>query len=57
MTVIEAIQQVLKSNPNAKVLVCAPSNSAADLIAIRLRALNPEELFRLCSLSSQKPST
>ena len=58
MTVIEAIQQVLKSNPNAKVLVCAPSNSAADLIAIRLRALNPEELFRLYApsrLKSQAP--
>ncbi|XP_045101743.1 putative helicase mov-10-B.1 isoform X1 [Portunus trituberculatus] len=37
VTIVEAIKQlVLKLDPNSHVLACTPSNSAADLIAIRL---------------------
>jgi len=32
MTVVEAILQVLKKIPSSRILACAPSNSAADLI-------------------------
>ena len=50
VTLVEAIRQILKNNPDAKVLACAPSNSAADLIAKRLASqLSPRELFRLNS--------
>lgn len=46
VTMVEAIRQVLRHNPSARVLACAPSNSAADLIAARLTALSTDELFR-----------
>ena len=36
MTVVEAILQVLTHLPSSRVLACAPSNSAADLLAERL---------------------
>lgn len=50
MTLVEAIRQILKQNPEARILACAPSNSAADLIAKRLVSqLSPLELFRLNS--------
>ena len=50
ITVIECIKQLAK-DPQAKVLACAPSNSAADLIALRLgRHLSTDELFRLYAL-------
>ena len=35
-TVVEAIVQVLRTSPSSRVLVCAPSNSAADLLALRV---------------------
>jgi len=54
ITIVEAIQQVLKSSPNAKILACAPSNSAADLIASRLMALSTAELFRFYAPSRFK---
>jgi helicase MOV-10 len=43
VTVVEAIRQVLKKNPNARVLACAPSNSAADIITERLADLGKEK--------------
>jgi helicase MOV-10 len=49
MTVVECIGQLL-DNPKFRILACAPSNSASDLIAQRLiatRALGNDELFRL----------
>lgn len=47
MTVVEAIRQLLDQNPEAKIFACAPSNSAADIIAERLAgALEKDELFR-----------
>lgn len=46
MTVVEAIRQLLVEYPAARILACAPSNSAADLIASRLSALGKDVLFR-----------
>ncbi|KAG7085878.1 hypothetical protein E1B28_003411 [Marasmius oreades] len=46
VTLVESIRQILDANPHARVLACAPSNSAADLIALRLLELGPELLFR-----------
>lgn len=49
MTLVEAIRQILQKNKGNKttILACAPSNSAADLIAERLsKFLSKSELFR-----------
>ncbi|KIY67638.1 RNA helicase [Cylindrobasidium torrendii FP15055 ss-10] len=47
VTIVEAILQVLFLKSDARILACAPSNSAADLIAERLgQRLTPDELFR-----------
>ena len=54
MTTVEAIKQVLLSQPQAKVLACAPSNSAADLLALRLMDLGTETLFRFYAPSRIK---
>ncbi|KAG6857049.1 hypothetical protein H0H87_010405 [Tephrocybe sp. NHM501043] len=54
ITMVEAMTQVLKANPLARILACAPSNSAADLIAMRLRGLNTSELFRFYAPSRGK---
>lgn len=54
MTMVEAIRQVLTANPHARILACAPSNSAADLIASRLMALSTDELFRFYAPSRNK---
>lgn len=48
VTVVETIRQILLTNPNARVLACAPSNAAADLIAERLSdSITTSQLFRL----------
>jgi len=47
VTIIEAIRQILLANPQARILACAPSNSAADIIAERLLILGKSQLFRL----------
>ncbi|KZV82088.1 P-loop containing nucleoside triphosphate hydrolase protein [Exidia glandulosa HHB12029] len=49
MTVVEAIRQLTLKAPSVRVLACAPSNSAADILAERLAAegMSPSELFRL----------
>lgn len=55
VTLVEAIRQVLSRNSNAKILACAPSNNAADIIADRLRAaLDPSQLLRLNAPSRVK---
>lgn len=55
VTVIECIRQLLAKDPQAKVLACAPGNSAADLIASRLRGhLSTDELFRFIAPSRFK---
>ncbi|OQS00332.1 helicase mov-10-B.1-like [Thraustotheca clavata] len=48
VTVIEAILQLLKENPTAKILAVTPSDASADVLANRLRHyLDPSSLFRL----------
>ncbi|KAG8745892.1 hypothetical protein FRC10_006696 [Ceratobasidium sp. 414] len=45
---VEAIHQVVVADPKNRVLVCAPSNTATDLIALRLSKMhNSGELLRL----------
>ncbi|KAG9120974.1 hypothetical protein FRC07_003275, partial [Ceratobasidium sp. 392] len=45
---VEAIHQIVLSNPKHRVLVCAPSNTATDLITTRLSKMHsPSELLRL----------
>ena len=51
VTIVEAMRQLLDSNPEVRILACAPSNSAADQIAIKLMNLGKSQLFRLNSLS------
>lgn len=47
-TLVEAVLQIVRRQPNASVLVCAPSNSAADTIALRLaKRLRGEDMLRL----------
>jgi helicase MOV-10 len=49
-TVVEAIKQVGKLRPLEKLLICAPSNTAADLLLRRLAdSLPASELFRFNS--------
>ncbi|KAI0241706.1 putative helicase MOV-10 [Lamellibrachia satsuma] len=48
VTIIEAMKQVLRVVPSAHIMACAPSNSAADLLAERLLLHVPAaQLFRL----------
>lgn len=51
ITVVEAIRQILLMDRNSRILACAPSNSAADIIAERLRDIGKSELFRLNAYS------
>ncbi|KAH9948070.1 P-loop containing nucleoside triphosphate hydrolase protein, partial [Amylocystis lapponica] len=51
VTVVEAIRQVLLSQPNACILACAPSNSAADILAQWLMDLGTDHLFRFYTVS------
>ncbi|KAF8320844.1 P-loop containing nucleoside triphosphate hydrolase protein [Clavulina sp. PMI_390] len=46
---VEAIRQILMQDPNARILAAAPSNSAADLLADRLKQQGTanSEIFRL----------
>ncbi|KAI0691003.1 P-loop containing nucleoside triphosphate hydrolase protein [Cerioporus squamosus] len=54
--VVESTQQIISRKPTAKILACAPSNSAADIIAQRLTVLNPNEMFR-CNAASRDPAS
>lgn len=36
VTIVEAIKQIYKLQPSSRIVACAPSNSASDIIAIRL---------------------
>ena len=52
VTIVEAMKQVWKHMPTARVLACAPSNSAADLIALRLLKHVPaSQIFRMHAAS------
>lgn len=55
ITIVEAMKQLLEKNSKIKILACAPSNSAADLIALRLRDTIPkEQMFRMYAPSRYK---
>jgi len=55
VTIVEAIKQILRRNPSARVLACAPSNSAADVLALRLaELLKPDTLFRFYAPSRER---
>nr|XP_003932821.1 RNA helicase Mov10l1 isoform X2 [Saimiri boliviensis boliviensis] len=50
VTIIEAVLQVHFALPDSRILVCAPSNSAADLVCLRLhesRVLQPAAMVRV----------
>ncbi|CAH1998599.1 unnamed protein product [Acanthoscelides obtectus] len=54
VTIIETILQILRLLPKSRILVAAPSNSAVDLIALRLvdsGVLKPGDLVRLVSVN------
>jgi helicase MOV-10 len=52
---VEAILQVLDSKPQARILACAPSNSAVDLMTTKLGStLDKEAMFRLMGPSRYK---
>ncbi|KAF5329141.1 hypothetical protein D9611_013223 [Ephemerocybe angulata] len=55
ITIVETIQQVLLRDPSARILACAPSNSAADILASRLaKTLPASQLFRMYAPSRSK---
>ncbi|KDQ06713.1 hypothetical protein BOTBODRAFT_149590 [Botryobasidium botryosum FD-172 SS1] len=57
VTIVEAILQILARNPRARVLACAPSNSAADIMAQRLvefGKFDKNQLFRLYAPSRMR---
>ncbi|XP_053575160.1 RNA helicase Mov10l1 [Bombina bombina] len=57
ITVIEAILQIYYTLPDSRVLVCAPSNSAADLVCLRLhesQQLEPGSMVRVNASSRQE---
>ncbi|KAG6856540.1 hypothetical protein H0H87_003359 [Tephrocybe sp. NHM501043] len=47
-TVVETVLQILRIQPEACILLCAPSNPATDTLVLRLRSfLQPHEMLRL----------
>ena len=49
---MESVLQCLREYPNSRILICTPSNTAADLVIERLRPnLKPLEMFRLNAFS------
>ncbi|XP_067932364.1 putative helicase mov-10-B.2 [Watersipora subatra] len=56
-TLVETIKQVCKNFPKSKILVCAPQNDAADLIAERLLDhVNPGSIIRFNAVSRSSES-
>ncbi|XP_055994945.1 helicase MOV-10 isoform X2 [Sorex fumeus] len=51
VTLVEAIKQVVKHLPKARILACAPSNSGADLLCQRLQVHLPRAIYRLLAPS------
>jgi helicase MOV-10 len=47
VTIVEAIRQLVQTKDGTHILACAPSNSAADLIAERLAGLGKSKVFRM----------
>ncbi|KAJ4466995.1 RNA helicase [Lentinula aciculospora] len=51
VTIVEAMRQLLAYHDTTRLLVCAPSNSAADLLTQKLSDLGPSVVLRLNALS------
>uniref|UniRef100_A0A8C5SX99 RNA helicase Mov10l1 n=1 Tax=Laticauda laticaudata TaxID=8630 RepID=A0A8C5SX99_LATLA len=59
VTIIEAILQIYYSLPSSRILVCAPSNSATDLICLRLhdsKLLRPGVMVRVNAINRNEES-
>ncbi|ETE70921.1 putative helicase Mov10l1, partial [Ophiophagus hannah] len=59
VTIIEAILQIYYSLPSSRILVCAPSNSATDLICLRLhdsKLLRPGVMVRVNAVNRNEES-
>ena len=56
VTIIEVIHQIFLRNPEARILACAPSNSANDTTADRLTVLGVSQLFPM-NVPSRMQST
>ncbi|KAI0027031.1 P-loop containing nucleoside triphosphate hydrolase protein [Vararia minispora EC-137] len=54
ITVVEAVRQLIYHSRSTRVLACAPSNSAADLLASRLKDLGNDVVFRFYAPSRAK---
>ncbi|KAJ3917943.1 RNA helicase [Lentinula edodes] len=51
VTLVESMHQLLANDNTTRLLVCAPNNSAADLLTQKLSTLGPSVVLRLNSLS------
>ncbi|KAK0191971.1 P-loop containing nucleoside triphosphate hydrolase protein [Armillaria mellea] len=51
VTIVEAIEQLLKRDPDTRILACTPNNSAADLITQKLMHLGATDVFRMNSMT------
>eukprot|EP00117_Sycon_ciliatum_P039642 scpid9001/ scgid29262/ Putative helicase Mov10l1; Cardiac helicase activated by MEF2 protein; Cardiac-specific RNA helicase; Moloney leukemia virus 10-like protein 1 len=59
MTVVETILQVFRCLPSSRILACAPSNSASDLLAQRLYAsgmVTPADMIRFNAYQRRTPT-
>lgn len=57
ITLVEAMNQVSRADPSARILACAPSNSACDLLCERLMVhMDPYQVYRVYA-SSRDPRT
>uniref|UniRef100_A0A915E792 RNA helicase n=1 Tax=Ditylenchus dipsaci TaxID=166011 RepID=A0A915E792_9BILA len=53
VTLVECVRQLLKKNPKNRILICTPSNTAADLMALKIlesKAADPKILRRYYAL-------
>jgi len=48
LTAVELIRQVCRANPQARILCCAPSNGAADILAARYTIAQIPNSLRTC---------
>lgn len=48
-TIIEAMKQILKRDPSARLLCCAPSNEACDLLVEKLHPMSEKAMQRVCA--------
>ncbi|XP_015917571.2 RNA helicase Mov10l1-like [Parasteatoda tepidariorum] len=56
VTLVEAVLQVFENIPNSRIIICTPSNSAADLVAHRIIESNLIEVSEMVRLNSYQRS-